>query len=193
MLVCKPIKLWWSSVPRWSRDHSCYNLLLTGVGRALRCCTEVFLSSIYSRWVWSIGHDLSWCCFRTCHKKDEFELLKENWKWLVTVCRMGRWWSSRESWRWWQNFQIVYQRCTIPPQTVIGLEIEKVLELQSSLEEINPAIWLSLTALKMISRTPLFKRCATPCLCTYCQARYWWKELNKLTNFHSSGWEMLRG
>ena len=24
---------------------------------------------IYSRWVWSIGHDLSWCCFKTCHKK----------------------------------------------------------------------------------------------------------------------------
>ena len=120
-------------------------------------------------------------------------MLKESWKWLVTVCKVGRWWSARESLRWWQNFQIVYQRCTIPLQTVMGLEIEKVPELQSSLEEINPAIWLSLTALKMISPSPLFKSCATHCLSIYCPVRYRWKELDKLTNFHSSGWEMLRG
>ena len=54
----------------------------------------------------------------------------------------------------------------------------------------NKSCYLAVThCAEMISRKPLFNSCATPCLCTYCQARY---KFVKLTNFHSSEWEMLK-
>ena len=83
MLVCKPIKLWWSSVPRWNRDHRCYNLLLTGVGSGFALLQRgvsifylftlslinwswfisgVVLKLVIKRWIWIVEGKLEVTC-----------------------------------------------------------------------------------------------------------------------------------